>query len=241
MEPFEETPFDDGWNGTVVVRHQLGDATGRVEVIDNAFSEELAAATYQYTVDLRRSWGSYVTLEAALSSECDDASNEDEDAARCYHLARELVRAVWLGGHKAAGDLFEPLAGRVHGFAVWANAGCVGEECAYHLDYAELHRRHTGKLHPPLLASTLHVSQVCTSALSPKRRMLALASLANVQFHSECVRVCGGYRSPKTAWLVVYLASTRVGSSTMRTLAITACWRQPQKRSTKIGRQIHTG
>ena len=36
----------------------------------------------------------------------------------------------------------------MHGFALWANAATQGEECAYHLDYAELHRRRRNTLHP---------------------------------------------------------------------------------------------
>ena len=37
-------------------------------------------------------------------------------------------------------------------------AGGVGFSTQYHLDYAELYRRRRGILHPPILASTVHVT-----------------------------------------------------------------------------------
>jgi hypothetical protein len=169
-------PFNDGWNGTRVVKHGIA-AAGRVEVVDDALPAVLADEVYRFSVERRsgRSWGSYVMLaDAAANDAADDANSaageaeeaeeaeedeeDEEDEAAAHALARRMVRAVWLGGGEQAEQLLRHELPRVHGFAVWTNCGCVGEECAYHLDYAELHRRRTGRLHPPLLASTIHVS-----------------------------------------------------------------------------------
>ena len=48
----------------------------------------------------------------------------------------------------------------MHGFSVWAVVGGVGLETAYHVDYAEVYRRRTNVIIPPVHAATLQVSPV---------------------------------------------------------------------------------
>ena len=139
---------DDGWAGTKLVRLQRA-SPGAVRVVDDALPTELANAVYAHTIECGRSWGTYVTLE-----EAQDGSLLD-DAERA--LAARMVREVWLRG-AASQELLTPELHRVHGFALWANAATQGEACEYHLDYAELYRRRRGILHPPILASTVHVT-----------------------------------------------------------------------------------
>ena len=134
----------------------------------------LARGIYQHTLAEGRSWGTYVTLAEATTEEADDGGSSSgeprggkarggEAEARERRLAAQLVRALWLGAGGAAAELLAPERHRVHGFALWANAASQGEECAYHLDYAELHRRRQGILHPPILASTMHVTDFRSS------------------------------------------------------------------------------
>ena len=146
----DDEPLEDGWHGTRLVKLQRV-APGAVRVVDNALPAELADAVYRYTLELGRSWGEYVTLAEAAEEKTGDANS--------HSLAKQLVRSVWLNG-QAASELLAPEVHRVHGFALWANIGALGQECAYHLDYAELHRRRTSRLHTPLLASTVHVSDM---------------------------------------------------------------------------------
>ena len=58
---------DDGWSGTRVVRMRRA-APGAVRIVDDAVPAELARQIYEHTIQEGRSWGTYVTLEAALSA-----------------------------------------------------------------------------------------------------------------------------------------------------------------------------
>ncbi len=158
--PAPTEPIDDGWTGTRVVLLQPA-APAAVRIVDCALPEELARDAYDFSLSLGRAWGDYVSLselEAADDGAAGGGSSACNDDATLHSLAARVVRAVWLAEGGAAAELLGPERHRVHGFAIWANSGCVGEECAYHLDYAELHRRRSHRLHPPLLASTVHVS-----------------------------------------------------------------------------------
>ena len=144
---------NDGWAGTKLVRLQRANPRA-VRVVDAALSVELASDVYSHTIECGRSWGTYVTLQ-----EAQDGSLLD-DAER--GLAARMVREVWLRG-AASQELLAPELHRVHGFALWVNAASQGEACEYHLDYAEMYRRRRGILHPPILASTVHVTDFDSS------------------------------------------------------------------------------
>ena len=59
---------------------------------------------------------------------------------------------------RGAGELLRDDLEHVHGFSVWAVIGGVGFETAYHVDYAEMYRRETNVIRPPVHALTLQVS-----------------------------------------------------------------------------------
>lgn len=48
----------------------------------------------------------------------------------------------------------------IHGFGVWAVIGGIGLETSYHMDYAEVYRRRTNCIVPPVHAATLQVAPV---------------------------------------------------------------------------------
>ncbi len=153
----ETEPISDGWNGTrLVLTHPATPAA--VRVVDDALPAELAQEAYAFTIAYGRSWGGYATAREAEAADSVAPPEAADDAANLKSLIARIARAVWLGEGGAAAELLGPERHRLHGFAMWANSGCVGEECSYHLDYAELHRRRSNLLHPPLLASTVHVS-----------------------------------------------------------------------------------
>ena len=159
---YDAEPIDDGWPGTHVV-HLDRAQPGAVRVVDDALPAPLANSIYEYTMGMGRSWGTYVTLQEATSS-ADAAPPDEGDDTRLRLLATAIVRSVWLNG-PAASELLTPELHRVHGFALWANISGLGDECDYHLDYAELYRRRTLRLHAPLLASTIHVSKMETGEM----------------------------------------------------------------------------
>ena len=165
-------PIADGWPGTQIV-HLHPASPGAVRVVDEALPAALANDIYSFTLGLGRSWGTYVTLrEATGDGTVDDSLAQVDNAApvagrgdaQLHSLATAIVRSVWLNG-EAASELLTPELHRVHGFALWAIMGELGDDCAYHLDYAELHRRRTSRLHTPLLASTVHVSDIDAARL----------------------------------------------------------------------------
>lgn len=72
-------------------------------------------------------------------------------------LAERLLCDFW---RSSAGKLLRADLSNVHGFGIWAVIGGVGLETAYHVDYAEMYRRRTNCIVPPLHAATLQVSPV---------------------------------------------------------------------------------
>ena len=157
MVVYDAEPINDGWPGTSVI-HLDRSSPGAVRVVDEALPATLAHEVYEYTVGVGRSWGDYVTLQEAMEAS-DVARGDEGERTRLHLLAMALVHSVWLNGSDAS-ELLTPELHRVHGFALWANISGLGDECDYHLDYAELHRRRTLRLHAPLLASTIHVSEL---------------------------------------------------------------------------------
>jgi len=156
---YETELIDDGWHGTRIVHLRAATPTA-VRVVDDALPAALAREIYEYTMRIGQSWGTYVPLPSATAEESSPPAGTD---GALFSMARRLVQAIWLSGSDAT-ELLTPELHRVHGFALWANIGGVGEECAYHVDYAELHRRRTSLLHPPLLASTVHVAELDADA-----------------------------------------------------------------------------
>jgi hypothetical protein len=128
-------------------------------VIPEAVDEALAREAFAFSSSYAGSWGTYLELDgldpdgsprlrASSGSLC-----EPDVAALALRLVRSLLQ-------RGTGPLLLPDMDRVHGFSLWSVQGGVGQMTEYHIDYAEVYRRETGIIRPPLHAVTLQLSPV---------------------------------------------------------------------------------
>lgn len=161
LEPFCDgfTPGSCGGKPTRLLRNpkaaNLGEA---LTVLPDVVTERTARDAYNFTVSRpieERSWGTYLRLlgedaDGELQVELRGAEPEVEA------VAAALLREFW----RSTSKLLRPDLKHVHGWSIWAVAGGVGAETAYHVDYAEIFRRKTNILVPPVHAATLQISPV---------------------------------------------------------------------------------
>ena len=123
--------------------------------IANALPTEVALAAYDFTVSANEPWGTYLRLCGEEGGELQLSSLGAEPEVEA--LAKRVLQSFWR--HSASRYLRSDL-GEIHGFSVWAVIGGVGCQTAYHVDYAEMYRRRTNILRPPMHAATIQVSPV---------------------------------------------------------------------------------
>ena len=128
-------------------------------VLQDAVSEEAALAAYHFTCrEGGRRWGTYFTLEGEGSADAGELPLRQRGVEpEVESMAKQLLADFWRSG---AGELMQPDLAHVHGFSVWAVVGGVGMETKYHVDYAEIYRRRTNCVVPPLHSITIQVSPV---------------------------------------------------------------------------------
>lgn len=123
--------------------------------LDDALEAALAVEAYTFSCQHGGPWGAYCRLEGiANDGTLQLASPSDEEPA-VERLAARLLCSLWARG---VGELLAPDLDRIHGFSVWSVVGGEGAATEYHVDYAEMYRRRTGLLRPPLHALTLQLS-----------------------------------------------------------------------------------
>ncbi|KAL1504334.1 hypothetical protein AB1Y20_010740 [Prymnesium parvum] len=153
-------PFDDGFipssccePGQLLRQPRPASLPPGVTVLQQALEPELARQLYEHTVQLNEPWGAYIRLEDASTLELQSAGAEPEVEALAMRVLQSLLS-------REAGRLLRDDLDHVHGFSVWAVLGGVGFETAYHVDYAEMYRRETNILRPPIHALTVQVSPI---------------------------------------------------------------------------------
>ena len=152
-------PFDDGFVPSTCLNptRLLRQPTPRhlppgMTLIADAIEPELARETYEFTAALGEPWGTYLTLQGETSPGELSVSRVGAEPVRVPRTGAQVIPAA-----ERAALLRDDLK-HVHGIGVWAVVGGVGFTTAYHLDYAEVYRRCTTLIRPPLHAGTLQVS-----------------------------------------------------------------------------------
>ena len=152
-------PFDDGFvpstctTPTNVVRQPaLARLPRALTVIQKALDPELAIQLYRFSLEHGEPWGTYAEFEGVDAGELKLKMRGAEPEIDM--LAQAALRSLWARG---AGKWLEGDLKHVHGFSVWAVVGGVKSSTAYHVDYAEVYRRNTNIIRPPLHAITLQV------------------------------------------------------------------------------------
>lgn len=153
-------PFDDGFvpsscNQPAQLQRQPSPAKlpPGLTVITDAVDPELALHLYEYTVQRNEPWGAYIRLESfdKEGSVVLSAGGTEPDVEM---LSIDTLHSLF---SRSLGKLIQDDLKHVHGFSVWAVLGGVGFETAYHMDYAEMYRRETNIIRPPIHGLTLQV------------------------------------------------------------------------------------
>lgn len=128
-------------------------------VIPEAVDDSLAREAFAFSSKYAGSWGTYLELNGLEpdGSPRLRASSGSDGEPDVTALALRLVKSLLRRG---AGSLLLPDLDRLHGFSLWSVQGGVGQMTEYHVDYAEIYRRETGIIRPPLHAITLQLSPV---------------------------------------------------------------------------------
>ena len=144
--------------------HQPAVLPAGLTVLPEAICEAVAREAYEFTQRRphedpgQQQWGTYLQVDGEDEEE---GSGELKLRLRGAEPEVETLAARLLQDfYKSTRALLRPDLPRVHGFSVWAVVGGPSKETAYHVDYAELYRRRTNIIVPPLHAATLQVSPV---------------------------------------------------------------------------------
>ena len=161
LDSLPTEPFDDGFVPSTCLKptRLLRQPAPRqlppgMTVIADALVPELARETYEFTSALGEPWGTYFTLEGETSPGELSVNRVGAEPA-VESLAERVLKSFW---KRSAAALLRDDLKHVHGFGIWAVVGGVGFTTAYHLDYAEVYRRQTNVIRPPMHAATLQVS-----------------------------------------------------------------------------------
>jgi hypothetical protein len=128
-------------------------------VIGEAVDDSLAREAFAFSSTYGGSWGTYLEVDGQEPDgsprlrASSGSDGEPDVAALALRLVLSLLR-------RGAGPLLLPDLDRLHGFSLWSVQGDVGQMTEYHIDYAEVYRRETGIIRPPLHAITLQLSPV---------------------------------------------------------------------------------
>lgn len=161
--------FDDGFEPPSAVgaqcqllRNPLPANLGPgLTVIPDAIPEAVALEAFRLSSTRRlqerdrETWGTYLKLRGEHPENPGQLDLEQRGAEPDVEaVAAQILQAFW----ETSGSLLREDLRHVHGFSVWAVVGNRGT--AYHVDYAEVYRRGTNVLIPPVHAITLQVSPV---------------------------------------------------------------------------------
>ena len=161
-------PFDDGFipptkldAPTKLLRNAQPSKLNGLHVLPNAISESAAREAYKFTTSRPRDepgqqeWGTYFKIDG------EDGSGKLQLHLRGAEPEVETLAATLLQEfYSTARDLLKPDLSKIHGFSVWAVVGGPNTETAYHIDYAEVFRRQTNVIIPPIHAATLQVAPI---------------------------------------------------------------------------------
>ena len=172
-------------------------------ILQDAVSEEAALAAYDFTSrEGGKQWGTYFRLEGDGT----DAETGELMLSRrgvepeVEAMAVQLLQDFWRSG---AGELMQLDLAHVHGFSVWAVVGGIGTETKYHVDYAEVYRRRTNCVVPPLHSITIQVAPVQSDQVEGGMFGAHVEGLAHYTKHGyKCRRrpVAPGADSPTDDW-----------------------------------------
>lgn len=195
--------FDDGFQPSTCQRPTrllrqppLAHLGNKLQVLADIVTESTAREAYEFTVARsveERQWGTYLRVlgedeNGDLQVELRGAEPEVEK------VAASLLRDFW----RSTAPLLRPDLRHVHGWSIWAVSGGVGAETAYHCDYAELFRRKTNIIIPPLHAATLQVSPVDDSEVEGGTFAAHSGGLAHYAQHGhKCCKTRPGVQANK--------------------------------------------
>ena len=170
-------------------------------LLQNAISEEVARAAFTFTVARppgnERQWGTYLRLVGS-----DELGRLQLESRGAEPDVEELAQRIMHDFVLACGDIIRPDLRHVHGFSVWGVSGELGSETRYHLDYAEIYRRETNIIVPPLHAATVQVSPVTSDQVEGGTFGAHTAGLAHYATHGyKASKLNSGYQTggPPTA------------------------------------------